>query len=214
MLQQHLQRIGLAGPRRQHQRRIARVGNHRIGIFAGLQQLLDHGRAAVGAGQRQRRGSKTVSGFYVCARADQHDPPFRHHSSGPPNAAPLCRRLVRAFASACSLSRERTVGVSWFMAASAKRVSPLVAPKLAAASSAAIQSPFRRIDIMIYRIAFSSLLAIQLELCPMGAWRSPGFGPCDRSDRPSACSSCSCPKSQTANFTAARAHQSVLRHLP
>ena len=70
LIDQDLDRVGIAVTRGEHQRSLA-VRAKLVGIRAGLQQVLDHGCVSVNAGQAQRRGSVAIGLLHVRPAGDQ-----------------------------------------------------------------------------------------------------------------------------------------------
>ena len=71
MVQQNFNGVDLPGSRGHHQSRVAGFRKRGIGVGSGLEERLDHCRVAVNAGEEQRRGSRTVRGRDLRARANQ-----------------------------------------------------------------------------------------------------------------------------------------------
>ncbi len=70
MADEHFHRIHLAGERGGHQRGLPFFGGA-VGIGSGLQQVLDDGCVAVGAGERKRCDPVGGLGLCVGARGDE-----------------------------------------------------------------------------------------------------------------------------------------------
>ena len=70
--EQHLQRVGPPGARRHHHGRVAELRQRRVGIGAGLHQLVQHGGVAVHRRQLQRPHAGAIGRRDVGAGADQH----------------------------------------------------------------------------------------------------------------------------------------------
>ncbi len=93
VIEQDLDRVDVAGPRRHHEGRLAMRQDGHVRVGSGFQQLFDHRRVAVDAGQRQRSGALAVGGGHVCAGLNQQS----------------CRLQVVAVHS--PVQRRRTIGL-------------------------------------------------------------------------------------------------------
>ena len=71
VVQQHLERVGLPGACRHHERRVSKFRQRGIGVCSGLDELFDHRCIPVKRGELERCGAFAVRGRHICAGADQ-----------------------------------------------------------------------------------------------------------------------------------------------